>query len=65
MAKMKQQTKQDAHTTNLLISLLMRFPEIMSINFDMPQDNAKFTFILAGIVKKGMSQVLNSSLRIR
>lgn len=52
MTKMKQQTKQDAHTTNLLISLLMRFPEIMSINFDMPQDNAKFTFILAGIVKK-------------
>jgi len=52
VAKMKQQTKQDAYTTNLLISLLVRFPEIMSINFDMPQDSAKFTFILAGIVKK-------------
>ncbi|MFW0861290.1 MAG: hypothetical protein AAGT88_04235 [Dethiobacter sp.] len=52
MSKMKQQTKQDAYTTNLLISLLVRFPEIMSINIDMPQDSAKFTFILAGIVKK-------------
>ena len=52
MVKMKQQTKQDAYTTNLLISLLMRFPEIMSINFNMPHDQAKFTFILAGSVEK-------------
>ena len=52
MAKAKQQTKQDAYTTNLLISLLMRFPEIMSINFNMPDDQAKFTFILVGSVKK-------------
>ncbi|MBS4008847.1 MAG: hypothetical protein KGZ45_10565 [Clostridium sp.] len=52
MSKIKQQSKQDAYTTNLLISLLVRFPEIMSINFDMPQDSAKFTFILAGDVKK-------------
>lgn len=52
MPKVKQQTKQDAYTTNLLISLLMRFPEIMSINFDMPHEKAKFTFVLAGDVKR-------------
>jgi hypothetical protein len=52
VSKLKQQNKQDAYTTNLLISLLMRFPEIMSINFDMPQEQAKFTYILAGSVKK-------------
>lgn len=48
MAKIKQHSKQDAYTTNLLISLLMRFPEIMSVNFDMPHEQAKFTFILNG-----------------
>ena len=63
MAKMKQQTKQDAYTTNLLISLLVRFPEIMSINFDMPQDNAKFSFVLAGIVNK--EDVKNFKLVLR
>ena len=52
MAKVKQHTKQDAYTTNLLISLLMRFPEIMSINFNMADDRAKFTYILVGSVKK-------------
>lgn len=66
MANMKQQSKQDAYTTNLLISLLMRFPEIMSINFDMPHDQAKFTFILEGSVRKedvsSFRKVLDESL---
>jgi hypothetical protein len=52
VSKVKHQNKQDAYTSNLLISLLMRFPEIMSINFDMPHDQAKFTFILAGDVRR-------------
>lgn len=46
MPKPRQQTRQDAYTTNLLISLLMRFPEIMAINFDMRRDCCKFTFML-------------------
>lgn len=66
MSNMRQQPKQDAHTTNLLISLLMRFPEIMSIKFDMPHDSAKFTFILAGsIIKEDVTNfklVLKDSL---
>ncbi|MCW3490750.1 hypothetical protein [Dethiobacter alkaliphilus] len=66
MVKAKQQSKQDAYTTNLLISLLMRFPEIMSINFNMPDDHAKFTFILVGSVKKedfaGFTALLDESL---
>lgn len=48
MVQMKQQSKQDAYMTNLMVSLLMRFPEIMSLHFDMPQDKAKFTFLLKG-----------------
>lgn len=48
MAKMKQHGKRDAYTANLLISLLIRFSEILSLNFDMPQDRCKFTFMLAG-----------------
>jgi hypothetical protein len=50
--KGKQQSKQDAYVTNLLISLLMRFPEIMAINFDMPKEKCKFTFMLQGNVSK-------------
>lgn len=40
--------KKGNYTTNLLISLLMRFPEIMSIHFNLPRDIAKFTFVLKG-----------------
>jgi hypothetical protein len=50
--KGKQPTKQDAYTTNLLISLLMRFPEVMTINYDVPKDCVKFTFMLGGSVEK-------------
>lgn len=52
MAKTKQHGKQDAYTANLLISLLIRFPEILSINFDMPNDRCKFTFMLSGKYKR-------------
>ncbi|MBT9173596.1 MAG: hypothetical protein DDT21_01997 [Syntrophomonadaceae bacterium] len=48
MAKTRQHGKQDAYTANLLISLLIRFPEILSINFNMPQNRCKFTFMLSG-----------------
>ncbi len=48
MVKTKQHAKQDAYTANLLISLLIRFPEILSINFDRAQDRCKFTFMLSG-----------------
>jgi hypothetical protein len=30
----------------------MRFPEIMAINFDMPEEKCKFTFMLQGSVSK-------------
>ncbi|HZK25906.1 MAG TPA: hypothetical protein VFC74_11075 [Oscillospiraceae bacterium] len=66
MGQIKQQSKQDAYMTNLMISLLMRFPEIMSIRFDMPQDKAKFTFILQGKPEKeqykGFTDLLKESL---
>ena len=62
----KQQSKQDAYTTNLLISLLMRFPEIMSINFNMPDEQAKFTFVLGSAISKnevsGFNELLTNSL---
>jgi len=61
--KVRQQTKQDAYTTNLLISLLLRFPEIMTINYDMPQDCAKFTFMLNGSPDKAEVSRFNSLLR--
>jgi hypothetical protein len=48
VAKAKQHAKQDAYTANLLISLLIRFPEILSINFDRSKDRCKFTFMLSG-----------------
>ncbi len=50
--KGKQLAKQDAYTTNLLISLLMRFPEVMTINYDARRDYVKFTFMLDGKVDK-------------
>ncbi|MCR3921656.1 MAG: hypothetical protein NUK65_03945 [Firmicutes bacterium] len=51
MVKIKP-NKQDAYTTNLMISLLMCFPEIMSIHFDMPKEKAKFTYVLVGSPSK-------------
>jgi hypothetical protein len=52
VAKTRQHGKQDAYTANLLISLLIRFPEILSVNFDMPNDRCKFTFMLSGKRKR-------------
>lgn len=64
--KGKQNNKQDAYNTNLLVSLLMRFPEIMAINFDMPKDRCKFVFMLQGEADRKdygeMSQQLKESL---
>jgi hypothetical protein len=62
VGKIKQNTKQDAFVTNLLISLLMRFPEIMAINFDMPKEKCKFTFILQGAVSKEEYALFKSKL---
>ena len=62
------QTKQEAQTTNLLISLLMRFPEIMSINYDMQKERCKFTFILNDTVNRekycAFKKMLNESLSV-
>jgi uncharacterized protein YqiB (DUF1249 family) len=66
VAKIKQQSKQDAYTSNLLISLLMRFPEIMSINFNSQSEQVKFTFVLHGSPDKeefsGFTSLLSESL---
>lgn len=66
MVKSRQQSKQDAYTSNLLISLLMRFPEIMSINFNMLHEQAKFTFVLGSAMSKdeasGFKGLLTDSL---
>jgi hypothetical protein len=48
----KQQTRHDTHFSDLLISILIRFPEIMSINLDLPRERCKFTFMLHGKVTK-------------
>ncbi len=65
MLRAKQQ-KQDTHVANLLTSLLLRFPEIMSINLDMPRERCKFTFMLhGGVVKEEFTSfkaMLKSSL---
>jgi len=50
--KARQPVKQDTHVSNLLISILIRFPEIMSINLDLLRERCKFTFMLRGGVKK-------------
>ncbi|MDW7651870.1 MAG: hypothetical protein SCK29_10920 [Bacillota bacterium] len=63
MTKIKQQSKQDAYTSNLLISLLMRFPEIMSINFNTENEQAKFTFFLHGCPDKDEYKRFGSLLR--
>ena len=63
MTSLKHQPKQDVYTTNLLISLLMRFPEIMSIRFDMPKEQTKFTFILNGSPDKAEYKRFLSQLR--
>lgn len=61
--KGKQNNKQDAYNTNLLVSLLMRFPEIMAINFDMPRDRCKFVFLLQG--KAGKKEYEEMTLRLQ
>ncbi len=48
MSQLHHRQKQDTYATNLLVSLLMRFPEIMSIRFDKPQEQILFNFLLAG-----------------
>ncbi|NLM51935.1 MAG: hypothetical protein GX197_03820 [Firmicutes bacterium] len=48
MPKVELQSKENLKTANLLISLLLRFPEIFSIHLDMPNETFKFTFMLHG-----------------
>ena len=64
MVQVKQQGKQNAYMTNLMISLLLRFPEIMSLHFDMPQDEAKFTFLLKGKLSRNITILLFSSMML-
>ncbi len=46
------QQEYDTNATNLLISILLRFPEIISLHLDMPNKSASFTFMLSNRIKK-------------
>jgi hypothetical protein len=49
MAKMQQPDDQFSNGVNLLISILVRFPEIGTINFDADKSTIKLTFMLSCI----------------
>lgn len=49
MPKYRQDDEQISDGVNLLISILVRYPEIGTINFDPRQDSLKMTFLLSSI----------------
>lgn len=49
MAKMQQDDERVSDGVNLLISILVRYPEIGTINFDAVKNTIKLTFMLSGI----------------
>lgn len=49
MPKYQQDDEQLSDGVNLLISILVRYPEIGTISFDPQNDNLKMTFLLSGI----------------
>jgi hypothetical protein len=53
MAKMKQDDERVSNGVNLLISILVRYPEIGTINFDAEKNTLKLTFMLSGIPDDG------------
>lgn len=46
MAKIQQNDERVSHGINLLISILVRFPEIATVNYDAENNTIKFTFML-------------------
>lgn len=49
MAKMQQSDERVSYGVNLLVSILVRYPEIGSINFDATNNTLKLTFMLATV----------------
>jgi hypothetical protein len=49
MAKLQQDDDRVSSGVNLLISILVRYPEIGTINFDAENNTIKLTFMLSGI----------------
>jgi hypothetical protein len=49
MPKYRQDDEQVSDGVNLLISILVRYPEIGTINFDPNKESLKLTFMLSGI----------------
>lgn len=49
MPKYQQDDDQISDGVNLLISILVRYPEIGTINFNQEKNSLKFTFMLSGI----------------
>ncbi|MDR3563538.1 MAG: hypothetical protein P4N59_19180 [Negativicutes bacterium] len=49
MAKLQQDDQRVSHGVNLLISILVRYPEIGTINFDAHNSTIKLTFMLSSI----------------
>jgi len=49
---MQQDDERVSHGVNLLISILVRYPEIGTVNFDAENNTIKLTFMLANIPEK-------------
>lgn len=66
MPKYRQDDEQISDGVNLLISILVRYPEIGTINFDPRQDSLKMTFLLSSIPSpqefSALEQVLLNSM---
>ncbi|MBP2654955.1 MAG: hypothetical protein H6Q73_2524 [Firmicutes bacterium] len=52
MSKMQQNDSRMSDGVNLLISILVRYPEIGTIKYDANNNTIKFTFMLSGIVSE-------------
>ncbi|WP_054260322.1 hypothetical protein [Propionispora sp. 2/2-37] len=66
MPKYQQNDEQLSDGVNLLISILVRYPEIGTISFDPQNDNLKMTFLLSGIPSpqefEAIRQLLSNSV---
>ena len=62
MPKLQQDDERISDGVNLLISILVRYPEIGTINYDADSDTIRLTFMLSGIPSDGELTGLKNKL---
>lgn len=62
MPKFQQDDERISDGVNLLISILVRYPEIGTVNYDAAKSSIKFTFMLSSILAEAQFSLLKQTL---